>query len=247
VLKIDYIFILTNLKAHSPESGFIGVLKFQLFWALKVIKAAIFDMDGLLIDSERIIMEACISAAKQIGIIYTQAEYTELIGRAGPDSTRRMIAQLNGLENFNCVMQGLDAQLAEHNHSFPLKPGALDLLKYYQANNIICSVASSSPTHHINHRLSQVSVLDFFSHITSGQEVTHGKPNPDIYLLAVKKLGLNVSECIAFEDSETGARAAIAAGLKVVIVPDLQQPSEYVRDHCQQVVSSLEDWLNNLS
>lgn len=212
-----------------------------------MIKAAIFDMDGLLVDSERIIMQACIAAAQQIGIAYTQAEYTQLIGRAGPDSTRRMIEQLDGVENFNRVMQGLDSQLAERNNSFPLKPGALDLLEYYQANNIICSVASSSHTHHINHRLSQVGVLDFFSYVTSGQEVENGKPSPDIYLLAVKKLGLNVSECIAFEDSETGARAAISAGLKVVVVPDLQQPSGYVREHCHQVVTSLKAWLNNVN
>lgn len=201
-------------------------------------------MDGLLIDSERIIMKACILAAQAIGITYTQAEYTQLIGRAGPDSTRRMIEQLNGVDNFNRVMQGLDAQLAERNHSFPLKPGALALLQHYQANHIVCSVASSSPTQHITHRLSQVGVLDFFSHITSGQEVTHGKPSPDIYLLAVERSGFDASECIAFEDSETGARAAIAAGLQVVVVPDLQQPSEYVRAHCHQVVNSLEDWLS---
>lgn len=201
-------------------------------------------MDGLLIDSERIIMQACILAAQAIGITYTQAEYTQLIGRAGPDSTRRMIEQLNGVENFNRVMQGLDAQLAERNHSFPLKPGTLALLQHYQANHIVCSVASSSPTQHITHRLSQVGVLDFFSHITSGQEVTHGKPSPDIYLLAVERSGFDASECIAFEDSETGARAAIAAGLQVVVVPDLQQPSEYVRAHCHQVVNSLEDWLS---
>lgn len=212
-----------------------------------MIKAAIFDMDGLLIDSERIIMQACIAAAKAIGITYTQAEFVQLIGRAGPDSTRRMIEQLNGEENFNRVMQGLDSRLAERNHSFPLKHGALELLQFYQANNIICSVASSSPKQHINHRLNKVGVLDFFSHITSGQEVTHGKPNPDIYLLAVEKLGLNVEECIAFEDSEAGARAAIAAGLKVVVVPDLQQPSDFVKEHCHQVVISLKDWLTHVN
>ena len=200
-------------------------------------------MDGLLIDSERIIMQACITAAQQVGITYTQAQYVELIGRAGPDSTRIMIEQLNGVENFNRVMQGLDAELAKRNNTFPLKTGALELLKQYQAAGVVCSVASSSVTQHITHRLSQVGVLQYFSHITSGQEVENGKPNPDIYLLAVKKLGLNVEECIAFEDSETGARAAIAAGLKVVVVPDLLQPSEFVREHCYQVVSSLQDWI----
>jgi len=200
-------------------------------------------MDGLLIDSERIIMQACIVSAKQVGIIYTQAEYVELIGRAGPDSTRIMVEQLGGVENFNQVMQGLDTQLAQYNHTFPLKQGAMDLLKHYQSNNVICSVASSSPTQHITHRLSHVGVLDYFNHITSGQEVPRGKPSPDIYLLAVEKLGIKVEECIAFEDSENGALAAIAAGLKVVVVPDLKQPSDYVREHCHQVITSLDDWL----
>ena len=222
------------------------MLKFCLFEYYKVIKAAIFDMDGLLIDSERMIMQACITAAKRIGITYTQAQYIELIGRAGADSTRRMVEQLNGEDNFNRVMQQVDAQLVHINNTFPLKAGALNLLKHYRANNIICSVASSSSTHHITHRLSQVGVLDFFSHLTSGEEVECGKPNPDIYLLALEKLGLKVTECIAFEDSEMGARAAIAAGLKVVVVPDLLQPSEYVREHCHQVVESLQDWLSCL-
>jgi HAD superfamily hydrolase (TIGR01509 family) len=219
------------------------VLKSRFLQELHVIKAAIFDMDGLLIDSERIIMQACIVAAKQIGITYTQAEYVELIGRTGPDSTRIMVEQLGGVANFNQVMQGLDTLLAEYNHAFPLKDGVMNLLKHYQSNNVICSVASSSLIHHITHRLSHVGVFDYFSHITSGQEVTRGKPSPDIYLLAVKKLGLKVEECIAFEDSENGALAAIAAGLKVVIVPDLKQPSDYVREHCHSVITSLKDWL----
>jgi beta-phosphoglucomutase-like phosphatase (HAD superfamily) len=210
-----------------------------------MIKAAIFDMDGLLIDSERIIMQACITAAAHVSITYTQAQYVELIGRAGPDSTRIMVEQLNGVENFNRVMQGLDTLLAQRNHAFPLKSGANDLLDFYRAKGVKCSVASSSPMHHITHRLSHVGVLDYFSHITSGQEVQRGKPNPDIYLLAIKKLGLQAQDCIAFEDSEMGARAAIAAGLNVVVVPDLLQPSNFVREHCYQVSPSLEAWLSH--
>lgn len=218
-----------------------------------MIKAAIFDMDGLLIDSERIIMQACITAAEQVGLDYTQNEYFELIGRTGPDATHIMTQQLGGEQAFNLVMQGVDTLLAKRNHHFPLKQGALNLLKYFHKNHIICSVASSSPTHHITHRLGQVDVLSYFNHITSGQEVTRGKPSPDIYLLAIKKLGLSmpslnasgigVDECIVFEDSENGARAAIAAGLKVVVVPDLKQPSDFVKAHCHQVIASLEDWL----
>lgn len=211
-----------------------------------MIKAAIFDMDGLLIDSERIIMQACISAAKKVGITYTQAEYVELIGLAGPDSTRVMTDQLGGTERFNQVMVGLDAELSRINNTFPLKLGALQLLQHYRANNIICSVASSSATQHITHRLGQVGAIDYFQHITSGQEVERGKPNPDIYLLAIKKLGVPADQCIAFEDSEAGARAAIAAGLKVVVVPDLIQPSDFVTKHCHQITDSLLNYLSGM-
>jgi HAD superfamily hydrolase (TIGR01509 family) len=211
------------------------------------IKAAIFDMDGLLIDSERILMHACIQAAQQIGINYTQAEYVELIGRTGADSRYIMIEQLGGAEQYAQVVQGLNAILDERDHAFPLKQGALALIQHYRTKNVVCSVASSSPMHHITHRLGHVGVLEHFHHLTSGQEVANGKPHPDIYLLAVKKLGLSVEQCIAFEDSEPGARAAIAAGLRVVAVPDLKQLSPFVQESCYQVVTSLEAWHLNLT
>jgi beta-phosphoglucomutase-like phosphatase (HAD superfamily) len=211
-----------------------------------MFKAAIFDMDGLLIDSERVIMQACIQAASDIGINYTQTEFIELIGRSAPDASRIMTVQLGGTEQLTKVSQGVEAILAQRNNMFPLKMGALALLKHYQSQQVICTVASSSATQHIQHRLSHVGILDYFSHITSGQEVDHGKPKPDIYLLAIKKLGLSVEQCIAFEDSEPGARAAIAAGLKVVVVPDLKQPSEFVLEHSYRVVTSLTEFTTEL-
>lgn len=211
-----------------------------------MIKAAIFDMDGLLIDSERIIMQACIAAAADIGIHYTPAEFVQLIGRAGADSTRLLIEQLGSQDAFNQVMDGLDQRLAELGHAFPLKPGVVELLTHYQSLGIICGVASSSPMSHIQHRLASVEVLDFFTHLTSGHEVEKGKPNPDIYLLAMQKLGVTAKECIAFEDSEPGARAAIAAGLDVVVVPDLKEPSDFVREQAHLVVDSLTSFHESL-
>lgn len=207
------------------------------------VKAAIFDMDGLLIDSERIIMQACIQAAKDIGITYSQAEFVELIGRSSKDASRIMAEQLNGTENVAKMGQGVEAILKARNHVFPLKSGVVELLQYYQANKVVCSVASSSPIAHIEHRLSCVGVLQYFSSITSGQEVTNGKPSPDIYLLAIERLGVAIDECVAFEDSEPGARAAIAAGLKVVVVPDLKDPSEFVLENSHQVMGSLDAYL----
>jgi beta-phosphoglucomutase-like phosphatase (HAD superfamily) len=157
-----------------------------------------------------------------------------------------MTEQLGGIEMLERVSHGVGMILSQRNHVFPLKTGAVALLSHYQSQNVICGVASSSPTHHIQHRLSHVNVLDYFSTITSGQEVSNGKPSPDIYLLAIQKLGFAVEECIAFEDSEPGARAAIAAGLKVVVVPDLKQPSDFVKENSFKIVSNLADFLTEL-
>ncbi|CAN0008627.1 unnamed protein product, partial [Chrysoparadoxa australica] len=126
------------------------------------IKAAIFDMDGLLINSEQMIMEACIAAAKEIGIDYTPAQFVELIGRSGVDASRIMCEQLGGESNMAKVSQGLNARLAHNNHVFPLKKGAKALLAYYQTQGIQLAVASSSPIQHIQHRLQHVGVLDYF-------------------------------------------------------------------------------------
>lgn len=204
-------------------------------------------MDGLLIDSERIIMQACIQAAKAVGITYTQAEFVELIGRSSTDASRMMAEQLNGVENLSKVGQGVEQILSARNHVFPLKPGVVELLQYYQSNNVICGVASSSPITHIQHRLSHIGILDYFSSVTSGQEVVNGKPSPDIYLLAISRLGISVEDCVAFEDSEPGAQAAIAAGLKVVVVPDLKQPSDFVKQNSYRVLENLTDYLTELS
>ena len=204
-----------------------------------MFKAAIFDMDGLLIDSERIIMQACILAASELGISYTQSDYAQLIGRSAPDSTQVMTMQLGGVNNFTKVMKRVDEILADSGNYFPLKIGALEIVKHFHAQGIPCGVASSSYQDIIKCRLSKVGILQYFSAITSGDEVERGKPHPDIYLLAIEKIGIPAEACIAFEDSELGARAAIAAGLKVVVVPDLKQPSDYVRENCYQVLNSL--------
>lgn len=208
-----------------------------------MLKAAIFDMDGLLIDSERIIMQGCIAAAANIGVTYTEQQYVQLVGRVWSDASRLMAEQLQGEHIMQQVITGLNDFLAARNHVFPLKPGVEALLQHYRAQGVVCSVASSSPIPHITHRLSQTGVLDYFAHVTSGQEVTRGKPHPDIYLLALDKLGLQAADCIAFEDSEPGAQAAVAAGLRVVMVPDIKAPSAAIRQQVFHVADSLQDWL----
>ena len=211
-----------------------------------MFSAAIFDMDGLLIDSERIIMQACIAAANAHGICYSQAQFVDLIGRNLTDSTRVMTAQLGGEDNFAKVAQSVDEILALREDAYPLRPGVNEILGFFKKNNIPCGVASSSYQQVIQRRLTKAGVLSHFLHITSGDEVERGKPHPDIYLLALERLGVVAQECIAFEDSELGAQAAIAAGLNVVVVPDLKQPSEFVQKNVLMIVDSLHEALEKM-
>ena len=207
-------------------------------------------MDGLLIDSERMIMQACMIAAKEIGITYTQSDYLEIVGLAWPEYSSLLAKQLGGERNFQHVMQRINARLNNGNSSYPLKTGTLALLQHYKANNIICGVASSSPISHIQECLSAAGIIDYFSAITSGHEVKNGKPNPDIYLLAMQRLkaivDFDIKESIAFEDSNPGARAAIAAGLNVVVVPDLKQPNAFVKENSFKIIGSLDQFLLTL-
>ena len=124
---------------------------------------------------------------------------------------------------------------------FPLKTGALPLLEALRAAGIPCGVASSSAVGEIRHRLGHVDVLKYFRCIAGGDEVTHGKPDPALYLLAAARLGVAPEDCIAFEDSENGARAAQAAGVRVVIVPDLKHPPDDVAARAHGVMASLAD------
>ena len=204
-------------------------------------KAAIFDMDGLLIDSERAIARAWIEGAKALGFPLAMHDFVRVIGRAAQQSDAILADLLGGEEALRATAAKARTLLphADGGPVFPLKTGALPLLEALHAAGIPCAVASSSNVEEIRHRLGHVDVLRFFECIAGGDEVTHGKPDPALYLLAAARLGVAPEACIAFEDSENGARAAQAAGVRVVIVPDLAHPPDDVAARAHGVIHSL--------
>ncbi len=208
-------------------------------------KAAIFDMDGLLIDSERAISKAWIEGAKALGFRLEMADFMSVIGTAAQQSTAILIDLLGSEEAMRATAAKAHALLPQAGGApvFPLKSGALPLLEALHAAGIPCAVASSSNVEEIRHRLGHVDVLKYFKCISGGDEVTHGKPDPALYLLAAARLGVAPEDCIAFEDSENGARAAQAAGVRVVIVPDLKHPPDDVAARAHGVIGSLSEAL----
>jgi beta-phosphoglucomutase-like phosphatase (HAD superfamily) len=185
--------------------------------------AAIFDMDGLLLDSERVIMQAWLASAREAGMALTEADFITVVGAGQVESRTRLSRMLGGSQAFEAVRSRARSKLEDQpGIVYPLKPGALELLSKLQRLRVPCAVASSTRVSEVRRRLTKVGVLDFFQALAGGDEVADSKPDPAVYLLAAERLGVPPAQCLAFEDTDHGARAAHAAGMRVVLVPDLR-------------------------
>jgi beta-phosphoglucomutase-like phosphatase (HAD superfamily) len=207
--------------------------------------AAIFDMDGLLIDSERPIMAAWIEAARTLDIELSHSQYLQVVGLATVESELILASLLGGPAAYQHavahVRQRLQLERVGGTPLFPIKPGASEFLGALRERGTRCAVASSSTSGQIQACLGSLGVLHHFSAFAGGDEVARAKPDPALYRLAAERLGVDPAECIAFEDSENGAKAALAAGLRVVIVPDLKHPPASIVERAFHVLESLHD------
>ncbi|WP_306304238.1 HAD family phosphatase [Ideonella sp. B508-1] len=199
------------LRAPAPVNLGVGCLMFS---------AAVFDMDGLLIDSERAIRDAWQSAAQERGITISTSQYASVVGRASAEADAQLASFIGGEEAFEETRQVVISKLKV----FPAKPGATELLSGLRKRKIPCAVASSSSTAEIRRRLEAVGLAEYFHSFAGGNEVQKGKPDPSVYLLAARRLGVSPEKCLAFEDSQNGIRSAVSAGMQVVAVPDLVKP-----------------------
>jgi HAD superfamily hydrolase (TIGR01509 family) len=205
--------------------------------------AAVFDMDGLLLDSERPVRAAWMNAARHIGQSLSDLDYLSVVGLNHRDGDARMLELFGGVaEHLEAARRhavgSLEADFATS--SFGVKPGALRLLSCLRSAGIPCAVASS--THHaeVQRRLRNAGLIAFFQAICGGDEVERGKPAPDLYRLALERLNADAGTTIAFEDSGHGVQSALAAGLAVVNVPDLKAPDAAWQARCLAVLASLE-------
>lgn len=205
--------------------------------------AAVFDMDGLLLDSERPIRDAWLDAAAQLGVALSGADYLDLVGRNERDGTARLHERTGDPHLYATLRRHADVLLAERfgTRPFGVKPGARRLLGRLRDAGIPCAVASSTARAEVERRLAATELLPHFRAVCGGDEVAHGKPRPDLYLLAASRLAIEPQRCLAFEDSNFGAQAAIAAALSVIVVPDLKPAEDPWRSACLRVLDSLEE------
>lgn len=204
---------------------------------------AIFDMDGLLLDSERPIRDAWESVLAGMGRVYDHQLYLSAVGRSLAD-TRVLFSQGHGPGfDFDAALAQVRRLLADtvEGAGFAVKPGVRELLAELAGRGVGRAVASSTAIGRVGQRLEKAGLLGHFTALAGGDEVLRGKPEPDIFLLAADRLGVAPSACLVFEDSSYGAQAALAAGMGVVMVPDLKPPTEEAGRRALRILASLEE------
>ena len=213
------------------------------------IQAVIFDMDGLMLDTEPLYRIAWKRASAECGFQLTDEIYKNLVGRGRKDAMKTL-AQTFGPEFPPDKFSVLAAQYEAQEFAgppMPKKPGLDQLLAFLEQRNLPLAVATSTERRLTLPRLARTGLLSRFEVVATGDEVSRGKPFPDLFLLAASRLGVEPSSCLVLEDSEAGVLAARAAGMQVFQVPDLVEPSAEARRAANGVFDSLCDVTQRLS
>jgi HAD superfamily hydrolase (TIGR01509 family) len=210
-------------------------------------RAVIFDMDGLLLDSEPLYRVTWQTAAADLGCPIDDEFYERFVGR-GNDEAEHLLVERFGdalpLDEFRKRWRrDWDERIAAS--AVERKPGATELLDFLQQRGIPAALATSSPRILALPCLGDLAAR--FATLAFGDEVEHSKPAPDLFLLASHRLGIAPADCLVLEDSEAGVRAASAAGMNVIMVPDLVPPSPEIASMATWVCKSLHDVLATLS
>ncbi len=186
------------------------------------IRGAVFDMDGLLLDTERVVNEAWDEAARRTGFSDVEFAKRSCLG-LNEASTRAFFLRTYGEAFPYDTFRSLTRQLAHEvlDVHVPVKEGAAQLLSALKAKGIALAVASSTREVTVRDQLSRAGLLPYFSAVITGDMVTHGKPHPEIFMKACEALQLPPEECLGFEDSVNGIRSAFRAGMYPVHIPDL--------------------------
>lgn len=207
------------------------------------IKGVLFDMDGLLLDTEVLYKRFWMAACHFYGYPMTQLQALQMRSIGEKDGTAKLRGWFGESVDYHQVrnkrIELMDAFIEKE--GVIVKPGAFELLAFLKEAGIRTAVATSSPLERAKAHLSSVGLEAFFDAICSGRQVENPKPAPDIYRYAAQKLGLKPEQCLALEDSPAGIESAFRAGCFPVMVPDLDQPDEITRSRLYAKCDSLSD------
>ena len=204
--------------------------------------AVIFDMDGLLFDSERLYGEAILSAASEIGCAMSRDVFHQLVGRSR-EVNHRFLLEYYGADY---PLEALIAAWGRHFEvraaaGLPLKPGAVELLDLLDELRLPRAIATSSSHARVRRNLVSHGLTERFHSVVAHGDYANGKPAPDPFLKAAERLGVAPELCLALEDSHNGIRSASTAGMMTIMVPDLVPPTDEIHGLCTHVAADLHD------
>ena len=203
-----------------------------------IARAVIFDMDGLLIDSERAMLECWRITAAEQSLALGDEVWLSMVGLHEAGSAKLLVDLLGVEQATHLTLECKRRYDLLLEKGLPLKAGVRPLLQDLSDLGVPMAVATSTHGDRARIKLARTGIAGYFRHVVTSSDVIHAKPAPDLYLLAAERLGIAPELCIALEDSEYGVRAAAAAGVRVIQVPDLVPATERTRS-LATVVESL--------
>ena len=208
-----------------------------------MICAVIFDMDGVLIDTEKHYNAAWCQAATEAGFPFTREHALLLRSCEAKEGEKLMQGIFGPSFDYYAIRERRRELVRERLAQYGLekKPGVEETLRFLRAKGIKTAVATATALDITKSHLTTIGVCDLFDSIVSAKNVAHGKPEPDVYLYACEQIGERPQDCMAVEDSPNGIMAAYRAGLRTVLAPDLTKPDEELTKYLDACVNSLSD------
>lgn len=218
-------------------------MAYTIYKPTRAVRGVLFDMDGVILDTEKLYTRFWLEGAHALGFLMTREQAMGLRGMNLGEAAQKIGTYFGSPDYYEPIknkrIELMDAYIAEN--GVEPKAGIREILEFLKENRIPRAVCTASPIERVKRYLVPLGLFDYFDAICTAYDVTHGKPEPDIYLYGAQVLGKAPESCIAIEDSAAGIQSAQAAGCMATLVPDQDKPDEKTLSRITVLADSLLD------